>query len=91
MEKDLDIPPTLTYEDHILCKLYGAINTKNCFEKCIWHEWQFSIKYEYELNHLVVGKESELVQNLASFVEFLPQAYENIVKPMVKEIKDVME
>ena len=71
---------------HILGKLYRAVDCKHFFKKCIEGDHSRAVLLDYRLNTAILGDD----RNVPEWHEHLKIAYEEIVYPLVCELKRIM-
>ena len=89
-----------TYEsNHVLGHMYRHVNISKYYEDCTRTEYRQSIKYEYLVTPLLISYFKNPTQfgdpdgrglGLEQHLSELKEVYVQIVRPMVKEIKDMM-
>lgn len=71
---------------HILGKLYRAVDCKQYFKKCIEGDHLRSVCLEYRFNSAILGDD----RKVPDWHEHLKVAFEDIVHPLVTELKRIM-
>lgn len=71
---------------YILGKLYRGVDCKRYFKKCIEGDHKRSVVLDYKFNHAILGDDRKVPE----WHEHLKVAFEEIVTPMITELKRIM-
>lgn len=61
-EAEDDVVPMET--DHVIQKLYDAVNIKKLFEDCLLAEKRYSIDMDYRLSETILGSKEDFAKTL---------------------------
>lgn len=85
--------------EHVLGKMFRHVQIKEFYEQCTRTEYIQSIKYNYKVRPLLLsyfkdatqfGQPEDLGIGLGDHLEHLLFAYQRIVAPMTRQIKEIM-